>query len=90
MNEFEYSMVKNNGIKRILCLCKGNICRSPMMEAMLKNASNRAGRMGIAIECAGIKEEAREGYRPVKARPAETPGNNFRKSLRPSFDIVKP
>jgi len=61
MNEFEYSMVKNNGIKRILCLCKGNICRSPMMEAMLKNALNRAGRMGIAIECAGIKEEAREG-----------------------------
>jgi hypothetical protein len=35
------------------------------------------------------KEEIREGWRPVRTRLAETPGNNLRKSLLPSFDITK-
>lgn len=36
------------------------------------------------------KEDAKEGYRLVKARLVEMLGNSFRKSLLLSFDIGRP
>jgi len=39
---------------RILFLCHGNICRSPMAEFVMKELVRRAGLEGIAIESAAL------------------------------------
>ena len=36
----------------ILCVCLGNICRSPLAEAALRDAAERAG-VNILVESAG-------------------------------------
>ena len=38
---------------RILCLCSGNTCRSPMLMALLRAELARAGRSGDVVESAG-------------------------------------
>lgn len=40
--------------QRILIVCVGNICRSPMAEALLKHQLKEAGRNGVVVESAGI------------------------------------
>ncbi|HEV8612258.1 MAG TPA: low molecular weight protein arginine phosphatase, partial [Gemmatimonadales bacterium] len=40
--------------KRVLLVCSGNTCRSPMAEAMLRHALEAAGVQGITVESAGI------------------------------------
>jgi protein-tyrosine-phosphatase len=40
--------------KRVLLVCSGNTCRSPMAEALLKQALEAAGVQGISVESAGI------------------------------------
>jgi len=38
---------------KILCLCTGNTCRSPMLEALLRARLDRDGRTGHRVESAG-------------------------------------
>ena len=40
--------------KRVLLVCSGNTCRSPMAEAMLRGALEAAGVQSISVESAGI------------------------------------
>jgi len=40
--------------KRILFLCHGNICRSPMAEFVMKELVRRAGRTDIEVESAAL------------------------------------
>ena len=41
-------------MKRILFLCHGNICRSPMAEFVMKELVRRAGRGDIVVESAAL------------------------------------
>ena len=38
---------------RILCVCTGNTCRSPMLAALLRARLAASGRSGITVESAG-------------------------------------
>jgi len=42
------------GTTKILFLCHGNICRSPMAEFVMKALVRRAGRGDIAVESAAL------------------------------------
>jgi len=48
------------GIKRVLCVCKGNSDRSPAMEAVLRMYLENAGH-DVTVESAGILEVADKG-----------------------------
>ena len=39
---------------RIITVCTGNICRSPMAELMLAEAAAAAGLTGVDVDSAGI------------------------------------
>jgi len=41
-------------MKRILFVCSGNTCRSPMAEAMLRHALEATGVRDVTVESAGI------------------------------------
>jgi protein-tyrosine-phosphatase len=41
-------------MKRVLCVCLGNTCRSPMMQALLQKELGD----GFQVESAGIRKEA--------------------------------
>lgn len=44
--------------RKILCVCKGNTCRSPMMEAVLQNELAKLGLENATVESAGVLREA--------------------------------
>lgn len=44
---------ESNDVKRILFVCTGNICRSPMAEGLLKLMLEKRGIHGVQVESAG-------------------------------------
>ena len=56
-------------MKRILFVCLGNICRSPMAEYMLKRKLIERGIKGVEVESAATsnEEEGNPVYPPAKA-----------------------
>ena len=44
-------------MKRILFVCHGNICRSPMAELVLRDLARRAGRGDVAVASAATSDE---------------------------------
>lgn len=41
-------------LDRVLLICTGNICRSPMAEGLLRERFARLGRVGAVVESAGL------------------------------------
>jgi protein-tyrosine phosphatase len=58
----ENSGLESSIIRHILMVCVGNICRSPMGEAVLKQALDAKGRDDIQVSSAGLN--ALIGYPP--------------------------
>lgn len=45
-------------MRKVLCVCQGNTCRSPMMERMLRHLLERQGITDVEVESAGLRESA--------------------------------
>ena len=45
-------------MKKILFVCHGNICRSPMAEYIMKNLLAKSGRKDVLVESAAATEDA--------------------------------
>ena len=52
-NHFEVQKTMGN-IRKILFLCHGNICRSPMAEFVMKDLLAKAGRDDVRVESAAL------------------------------------
>ena len=57
---------------RLLCVCSGNTCRSPMLQTLLRAALANAGRTDVEVSSAGTGagdgEPASEGAQRAMAR----------------------
>ncbi|QXQ09493.1 low molecular weight phosphotyrosine protein phosphatase [Paeniglutamicibacter sp. Y32M11] len=53
---------------RIMTVCTGNICRSPMAEYMIRTALDDAGITDVSVESAGISDG--EAGQPIDPRAA--------------------
>lgn len=51
---------------RIVTVCTGNICRSPMAEYLLRQAAEKAGLDGVVVDSAGVSDE--EQGNPIDPR----------------------
>ena len=61
-------------MKKILFVCHGNICRSPMAEYVMKNLVKKAGledRFQIASEATSREEIGNPVYPPARRKLAE-------------------
>ena len=61
--------MRKNMPRRILFVCWGNICRSPMAEAVFRELARRSGReSGFEVASAGVsrEEEGNPIYPPVR------------------------
>ncbi|MBR2290828.1 MAG: low molecular weight phosphotyrosine protein phosphatase [Prevotella sp.] len=82
-------------MKRILFVCHGNICRSPMAEFVMKDLVRKAGRADeFYIESAATSTEeiGSEVYPPARRKLAEhgisTKGKTARQMTRHDYDRV--
>ena len=67
-------MLNNNNIKRLLFVCHGNICRSPMAEFVMKDLVQKAGlesKYYIESAATSTEELGNEVYPPAKRKLAE-------------------
>ena len=55
---------------KVLFICHGNICRSPMAEFVMKDLVDKAG-LSDQFEIASAATSTEEIGNPVSARPAE-------------------
>ena len=85
--------LNNNNIHRILFVCHGNICRSPMAEFVMKDLVRTAGRENdFYIESAATSTEeiGNEVYPPAKRKLAEhgigCKGKTARQMTRRDYD----
>jgi protein-tyrosine phosphatase len=81
-------------LDRVLMVCAGNICRSPMAEGLLR--ARLAGRAGAAVESAGISALAGRAADPIAvdllaARGVDISGHRARQlsaDLAARFDVL--
>ena len=69
-----FKMLNNNKIKKILFVCHGNICRSPMAEFVMKDLVSKAGldnQFYIESAATSTEEIGNEVYPPAKRKLAE-------------------
>ncbi|MBK8380165.1 MAG: low molecular weight phosphotyrosine protein phosphatase [Nitrospira sp.] len=59
-----HSQVFPNPLRTILVVCKGNICRSPLVEAYLKHRVEKHG-LPIVIESAGLETSFGKAAHPL-------------------------
>ena len=86
-------MLNNNHIKRILFVCHGNICRSPMAEFVMKDLVRKADLAdSFHIESAATSTEeiGNEVYPPARRKLAEhgitCQGKTARQMTRHDYD----
>jgi protein-tyrosine phosphatase len=60
-------------IQRILVLCHGNVCRSPLAEAYLRHRL-KAGTDGVEVSSAGLETEKGRSAHPLAVHVAEQAG----------------
>ncbi|MEE9165026.1 MAG: low molecular weight protein arginine phosphatase [Nitrospinota bacterium] len=48
---------RSRGIKKILFICLGNLCRSPMAECLLRNRLESKGKRDVQISSAGFLDQ---------------------------------
>ncbi len=65
--------------KKIVFVCTGNTCRSPMAELLLKRKLNALGLKGFTVTSAGIKAKRGDGMNEKSARVLSENGITFEK-----------
>ncbi|WP_129656596.1 low molecular weight protein-tyrosine-phosphatase [Rothia halotolerans] len=70
---------------RIITVCTGNICRSPMAAYLIRRAAAEAGLDGVVVESAGISDE--EQGNPVDPRARTV---LLREGIDPSEHSARP
>jgi len=57
-------------VYRVMTVCTGNICRSPMAEILLREAFAKAGLSDVVVDSTGISDE--EDGNPIDRRARKT------------------
>ena len=76
---------------KIMFVCHGNICRSPMAEFLFRDMVKKAGREG-EISCASSAVSAEEiwGENPLDIEAARNPVEVKKKTVRKTASKAKP
>lgn len=79
---------------RVLFICHGNICRSPMAEFVMKDLAEKAGRAGefcIASAATSTEEIGSPVYPPARRKLAEhgivCDGHSARQLVRADYEV---
>ncbi|WP_129657292.1 low molecular weight protein-tyrosine-phosphatase [Rothia uropygialis] len=77
---------------RIVTVCTGNICRSPMAEYLVRNAAQDAGLGGVVVTSAGVSDEEQGNPIDPRARKVmdrlgiDTSGHSARQVTRQDLE----
>lgn len=61
-------------MKRIVMVCTGNTCRSPMAEALMRRALHERGVEGVSVSSAGVSAYPGDRASPEAVRQMEAQG----------------